>query len=113
DQEEAIPAEVQRALLQDEWRVLRIRLFDWYNAEYKEQLLHELQAEYWQAGRVLVGHYRRTGHHAQADELLADLEDRLVRLQRDRRTANFSLAARTVLGLYAEAKQRQKLRAAL
>ena len=113
DQEEAIPAEVNRALLQDEWRALRIRLFDWYSAEYKEQVLHELQAEYWQAGRVRVRHYRRTGRDAQADELLADMEDRLLPLQRNRRAANFSLAARMVLGLYAEAKQRQKLRAAL
>jgi hypothetical protein len=112
-EEEAIPAEVERALLQDEWRALRIRLFDWYSAGYKEQVLYELQVEHWQAGRVLVRHYRRTGRHARADELLADMEDRLVRLQRSRRAAHFSRAARTVLGLYAEAEQSQKLRTAL
>jgi hypothetical protein len=112
-EEEAIPAEVERALAQDEWRALRIRLFDWYSVEYQRQVLHDLQAEYWQAWRVLVRHYRRTGQQAQADKLLAEMEERLLRLQRSRKASTFPLAARTVLGLYAEAKQSQSLRAAL
>lgn len=112
-QEEAVPAEVERALAQDEWRALRIRLFDWYGAAYQEQVLHEMQAEYWQAWRVLVRHYRRSGQTAQADKLLAEMEERLVRLQRSRKATTFPLAARTVLGLYAEAKQSESLRAAL
>ncbi len=112
-QEEAIPAGVDRALAQDEWRALRIRLFDWYGVEYQRQVLHDLQAEYWQAWRVLVRHYRRTGQQAQADKLLAEMEERLLRLQRSRKASTFPLAARTVLGLYAEAKQSQSLRAAL
>jgi hypothetical protein len=110
-QEGAIPAEVQRALLQDEWRALRIRLFDWYSADERQRVLHEMQAEYWQAWGVLVRHYRRTDQGARADELLAEMEERLVRLQRGRRATTFPLAARTVLGLHAEANQWEKLRA--
>ena len=58
-------------------------------------------------------HYRRSGQTAQADKLLAEMEERLVRLQRSRKATTFPLAARTVLGLYAEAKQSESLRAAL
>jgi hypothetical protein len=111
--EEAIPAEVQKALQQDEWRALRIRLFDWYEPAEQQKALHDLQAEYWQAWRVLVRHYRRTGQQAKADELLAEMEERMVRLQQSRRATTFALAARTVLGLYAEANQSDNLRAAL
>ena len=112
-EEEAIPGEVQKALLQDEWRALRIRLFDWYSPGEQRRALHELQAEYWQAWSVLVRHYRRTGQKDEAGKLLAEMEDRLVRLGRSRRGTTFALAARTVLGLYAEGKQPQSMRAAL
>ncbi len=112
-QEEAIPAQVHQALLQDEWRALRIRLFDWYTADEQQRTLQGLQAEYWHAWRILVRHYRRTGREAQADELLAEMEERLVRLQTSRRATTFPLAARTVLGLHAEAKQWQNLRTVL
>lgn len=113
EQEEAIPAEVHRALQQDEWRALRIRLFDWYSPAEQQRALQEMQAEYWQAWRVLVRHYRRTGRQEQADQLLAEMEERLVRLQRSRRATTFPLAARTVLGLHAEAKRWENLRAVL
>jgi hypothetical protein len=112
-EEEAIPAEVQAALLQDEWRVLRIRLFDFYPPAERQRVLHDLQAEYWRAWSVLVRHYRRTGQKDKGDELLAEMENRLVRLGGSRRAPTFSLAARTVLGLYAEANQPESLRAAL
>ncbi len=113
EEEEAIPAEVQRALLQDEWRAMRIRLFDWYSLEEQRRELQALQAEYWQAWRVLVRHYRRTGQRAKASELLADMEERLLRLQGSRRAITFPLAARVVLGLHAEAKDWEKVRATL
>ena len=41
------------------------------------------------------------------------MEERLVRLQRSRRATTFPLAARTVLGLYAEANQLESVRASL
>jgi hypothetical protein len=113
EQEEAIPREVHQALLQDEGRAQRIRLFDWYTPEEQLGALRGLQAEYWQAWRVLVRHYRRTGREAQADELLAEMEERLVRLQTSRRATTFPLAARTVLGLHAEAKRWESVRAVL
>ncbi len=104
---------MQRALLQDEWRALRIRLFDWYSPREQRRALHDLQAEYWQAWSVLVRHYRKKGDGAQADGLLAAMEERLLRLLRSRRATTFTLAARTVLGLRAEANQPERLRAAL
>ena len=112
-EEESIPSLVQQALLQDEWWALRVRLFDWYGPKTQRRALHDLQAEYWRAWSVLVRHFRRTGDAAQADRLLADMEERLLRLQRSRKATTFPLAARTVLGLYAEANQSGSLRAAL
>ena len=113
EEEEAIPAQVHAALQQDEWRALRIRLFDWYSAREREQALHGLQAEYWQAWRVLVRHDRRTGRAAEADRLLAQMEERLFRLQRGRHATTFSLAATMVLGLHADAGHWDKVRAVL
>ena len=112
-EEDSLPGEVQRALLQDEWRALRIRLFDWYPPREQRRALHDLQAEYWQAWSVLVRHYRKKGDGAQAEGLLAAMEERLLRLLRSRRATTFTLAARTVLGLRAEANQPERLRAAL
>jgi hypothetical protein len=112
-QEQSIPAEVHRALQQDEWRALRIRLFDWYSGEEQRQALHGLQAEYWQAWRVLVRHFRRTGQHENAAGLLAEMEERLLRLQTSRRATTFRLAAGIVLALHAEAGERDEARALL
>ena len=33
----------------DEWRLQRIRPFDWYSVDYKRQAQRELQAKYWRA----------------------------------------------------------------
>jgi hypothetical protein len=110
EREEAIPRQVERALLQDEWRAMRIRLFDWYGPEERQRALQGLQAEYWQAWAVLVRHYRRTGRDEKAKELLAQMEDRLLRLQGGRLATTFALAARTVLTLHAEGNGREAVR---
>ena len=36
-----------RAVRDDEWRLQRIRPFDWYTVDYKRQAQRELQAKYW------------------------------------------------------------------
>jgi hypothetical protein len=108
----ATPAEVERALQEEEARVMRMRLFDWYSPEEKQRSLGELQAAYWTGWSLIVRHHRRAGRPQLADAMLADMEERLLRLRR-RPDPNFSLAARTLLGLYAEAKQAPRVSAAL
>jgi len=105
-------AEVEEALRQEEWRAMRVRLFDWYTAAEKERALAELHEVDWRAWGMLVRLHRREGHATKADALLAEMEDRLLRLQR-RPDPAFPLAARTVLGSYAEAGQPERVRAAL
>jgi len=89
---------------------MRIRLFDWYSQEMKARELLDAQAEFWKAWRMTVEHHRRVSDLAKADALLAEMEERLVRLQRDPRSALYRLAATTVLGLYADGKDPQRLR---
>jgi hypothetical protein len=89
---------------------MRIRLFDWYSEEMKARELLEAQAEFWKAWRMAVEHHRRVSDLAKADALLAEMEERLVRLQRDPRSTLYRLAATTVLGLYADGKDPQRLR---
>jgi pentatricopeptide repeat protein len=60
----------------DEWRLQRIRPFDWYSAEFKRQSQRELQAKYWKAWSIQVRCYRKAGRHDKAAELLAQMEER-------------------------------------
>ena len=46
---------------------------------------------------MTVEHHRRVSEVAKADALLAEMEERLVRLQKDPRSALYRLAATTVL----------------
>ena len=110
DQREATAEEIGRALQADQARLMRIRLFDWYSEETKARELLDAQAECWKAWRMTVEHHRRVSDLAKADALLAEMEERLVTLQRDPRSALYRLAARTVLGLYADARDPQRLR---
>jgi len=110
EQREATPAQIGRALQANQARLMRIRLFDWYSEETKARELLDAQAEFWKAWRMTVEHHRRLSDLAKADALLAEMEERLVRLQRDPRSALYRLAATTVLGLYADGKDPQRLR---
>jgi hypothetical protein len=106
---DAAPGEVERALQQDEARVLRMRLFDWYSPQEKQRALEDLQAEYWTGWAMTVRHYRRAGEPGKADALLAEMEDRLPHT----RGGSFGAAARAVLELHAEARQAGRVVAAL
>jgi len=103
---------VEAALRQEEWRAMRIRLFDWYTPAEKGRALAELHEVDWRAWGMLVRLHRREGRAAKADALLAEMEDRLPRLQ-SRSDPVFALAAQTLLGLYTEAGQTERVRAAL
>lgn len=64
------------AIRADEWRLQRIRAFDWYAPELKRQSLREMQAEYWRFWEIQVHCFRKTGQMQKADELLATMQRR-------------------------------------
>jgi hypothetical protein len=108
-----VPAEVHRALQQDEWRAQRIRSFDWYSVAEKRQAVQELHAEYWRGWQILVSHYRRTGQTEEANNLLSEMQERLTRLEADPSSTVLWTAAATLLDLYAQGRQRDKIRETL
>jgi hypothetical protein len=59
-----------QAVRDDEWRLQRIRPFDWYSGEFKRRNQEELQAEYWRLWSIQVRCYRKTNRLQQADQLL-------------------------------------------
>jgi hypothetical protein len=104
-----VPGQVQRGLQQDEWRSQRMRPFDWYGAAEKRRAVEELQVEYWKGWRMLVRHYRRTGKPDQANQLLAEMQQRLNGMQDDRNSKQFWVALSTLLELYSRGKQHDKI----
>jgi hypothetical protein len=104
-----VPGQVQRALQQDEWRSQRMRPFDWYGVAEKRQAVEELQAEYWKGWQILVRHYRRTGKLDEANQLLAEMQQRLNGMQDDRNSKRFWGAVAILLELYSRGKQHDKI----
>jgi hypothetical protein len=104
-----VPGQVQRALQQDEWRSQRMRPFDWYGVAEKKQAVQELQVEYWKGWRILVQHYRRTGKPDEANQLLAQMQQRLNGMQADRNSKRFWAAVAILLELYSRGKQPNKI----
>jgi len=58
----------------DEWRLQRIRPFDWYSVEFKLQAQHDLQIKYFKVRAIQVRCDRKTGELEQASTLLAQME---------------------------------------
>jgi hypothetical protein len=75
-----IAAIAERGIRDDEWRLQRIRPFDWYSVDYKRQAQRELQAKYWRLWSIEVRCHRRTGRPGKAAELLAVMEQRAALL---------------------------------
>lgn len=67
------------AIRADEWRLQRIRAFDWYPPDLKRQTLREMQAEYWRLWALQVRCWRRAGQFQKAQDLLAEMRRRLGR----------------------------------
>ncbi|MGC2186452.1 MAG: hypothetical protein WA637_24505 [Terriglobales bacterium] len=65
----------------DEWRLQRIRPFDWYSIEFKRQAQRELQAKYWRVWSLQVRGERLAGRPQKAAELLAVLDQRTASLR--------------------------------
>jgi len=105
DPEDRVAELVYRALLQDEWRLQRIRPFDWYTVERKKQAAREAQARQWKGWTLLVRHYRAIRQDSKAQALLLEMQDRFRRIHGDREPDLFWSAATALLELCAEGRQ--------
>ena len=100
-----IAAMAQQGIRDDEWRLQRIRPFDWYSVDYKRQTQRELQAKYWRVWSIQVRCDRRAGRPEKASELLALMDQRARLLQNDSGSAYWD-ALTTLVRLYEEGNQR-------
>jgi len=85
----------------DEWRLQRIRPFDWYSVEYKRQSQRELQARYWRVWSLQVRCYRQAGQPEKAAELLGIMKQRAT-LLRSRSDPGYSDALAILARLHGE-----------
>ncbi|MBZ5650065.1 MAG: hypothetical protein LAO18_06230 [Acidobacteriia bacterium] len=78
---ERVAAMAVQGIREDEWRLQRIRPFDWYSVAYKRQAQRELQAKYWRVWSLQVRCERRAGRPEKAAELLAVMDQRTASLR--------------------------------
>jgi hypothetical protein len=71
-----VAAIAEQGVRDDEWRLQRIRPFDWYNVDYKRQAQRDLQANYWRLWSLQVRCYRRAGRPDKAAALLTTMDQR-------------------------------------
>ena len=71
-----IAAMAEQGIRDDEWRLQRIRPFDWYSVDYKRQAQRELQTKYWRVWSIEVRCDRAAGRPRKAAELLGTMEQR-------------------------------------
>ena len=103
----------EQGIRDDEWRLQRIRPFDWYTVDYKRQAQRELQAKYWRLWSIEVRCYRRAGRQEKAAELLAVMDQRAASLHSDSDPVYWEALA-ALVRLYEEGNRKdmatQKLR---
>ncbi|MGA9814013.1 MAG: hypothetical protein WBQ64_14600 [Terriglobales bacterium] len=87
----------------DEWRLQRIRPFDWYSVEFKRQAQRELQAKYWRVWSLQVRCERLAGRPQKAAELLTVMEQRAASLRSP--DPRYWEALNTLVRLYEEGSQ--------
>jgi tetratricopeptide (TPR) repeat protein len=73
----------EQAVREEEWRMQRIRPFDWYNVDFKRQAQWELRSSYWRLWGLQVRCARKRGDRAKANELLGKMEQRAASLDKD------------------------------
>ncbi len=100
-----IAAIAEQGIREDEWRLQRIRPFDWYSVEYKRQAQRELQAKYWRLWAVQVRCHRAAGRSKEAAELLAVMDQRAAALRKDSDPVYWD-AMTTLARLYQEGNQK-------
>ena len=100
-----IAAIADQGVRDDEWRLQRIRPFDWYSVEYKRQAQRDLQAKYWSLWSIEVRCYRRADQPGKAAALLTTMEQRAASLRRSSDPAYWDALALLAL-LYEEGNQK-------
>jgi hypothetical protein len=70
----------EKSVRDDEWRLQRIRPFDWYSVDFKRAAQRELQASYWKMWEIEVRCAWKNGQTEKADQLLAQLKQRAAAL---------------------------------
>ena len=90
----------------DEWRLQRIRPFDWYSVEYKRQSQRDLQAKYWKMWSIEVRCDRRAGRPEKAAELLS-LMDQRTELLASHSDPIYWDALAALVALYEEGNQKE------
>jgi hypothetical protein len=91
----------------DEWRLQRIRPFEWYSTEYKRENQRALGTEYWRVWSLQVRCYRKARQPEKAAELLRVMEQRAMQL-RARSDSNYWDALAALARLYAEEGQKEQ-----
>ncbi len=99
-----IAAMALQGIRDDEWRLQRIRPFDWYSVEFKRQAQRELQVKYWKVWSLQVRGERLAGRPQKGDELLAVMDQRAASLRSSDPPYWDALA--TLVRLYEEAHQK-------
>jgi hypothetical protein len=100
-----VAAIAEQGVRDDEWRLQRIRPFDWYTVDYKRKAQRDLQAKYWRMWSIEVRCYRRAGQPEKAAKLLAVMEQRAVSLHSATDPLYWDALA-TLIRLYKEGKQK-------
>ncbi len=90
----------------DEWRLQRIRPFDWFSVEEKRQAQRELLATYWRFWSLQVRCHRKAGRSDQANQVLAQMERRAGTLYKSQESASWDALA-ILARLYAEGGQKE------
>jgi hypothetical protein len=98
-------AMAQQGIRDEEWRLQRIRPFDWYSVEYKRQSLRELQSKYWKMWSIEIRCDRRAGRPEKASQLLAVMDQRTALLARHADPVYWDALA-TLVRLYEEGNQK-------
>jgi hypothetical protein len=73
----------EQAVREEEWRMQRIRPFDWYDVEFKRRSQWELRSSYWRLWGIQVRCARKSGDQAKSNELLGKMEQRAASLDKD------------------------------
>ena len=101
-----IAAMAEQGIRDDEWRLQRIRPFDWYSVDYKRLSQRQLQAKYWRLWSLEVRCHRRAGRPEKAAEKLAKMDQRAALLHNGDPLYWGALAA--IVRLYEEGNQRDQ-----
>ena len=100
-----VSAMAEQGIRDDEWRLQRIRPFDWYTVDFKRQTQRELQAKYWRLWSIEVRCYRRAGRQEKAAALLAVMDQRAASLHSDSDPVYWDALA-ALVRLYEEGNQK-------